>query len=89
MQRVDAQQAELRELNEINFSQLDARIDGPAAALPKTDADLRREMEAGFARREIRIEQRTADIMERSSVFWVESVLTLVGALATLPRLLP
>ncbi len=100
MQRVDAQRAELRELNELNFSRFtaelqagmtrtDARIGALEAALAKTDADLRREMETGFARLEIKIEQRTADIMKWSFVFWVGAVVTLVGALATLPRLIP
>lgn len=107
MQRMDAQRAELRELNELNFSRFDARlgelrsdlqaglaradarIDALGAALAKTDADIRREMETGFARLEIKIEQRTADIMKWSFVFWVGSVVTLVGALATLARFIP
>jgi len=79
---VDAQRADLRELNELNFSRFtaelqagltrtDARIGALEAALAKTDADLRREMETGFARLEMKIEQRTADIMKWSFVFWV------------------
>mgnify|MGYP001607369480 CR=1 FL=1 len=107
MQRVDAQRAELREINELMFArfasllgertaELEARAESRfgelQAGLARTDGnltDLRRDMETGFARLETRIEQRTADIMKWSLVFWVGSVVTLVGALATLARLLP
>lgn len=46
MQQVDAQRAELRELNELNFSRVDARFAEARADL----AELRQEMQAGFAR---------------------------------------
>ncbi len=77
-------------------AELESRIEALSgelrAGLAKTDAqvaDLRRDMETGFARLETRIEQRTADIMKWSFVFWVGSVATLVGALATLARFVP
>jgi hypothetical protein len=43
MQQVDAQRAELRELNELNFARFDARV---SAAV----AELRQEMQVGFAK---------------------------------------
>lgn len=103
MNRIDAQRAELRDLNELNFSRIDARfaqidarfneIDARFnefdARLGKMDADLRREMQAGFARLELKIEQRAADMMKWSFVFWVGSVLTITGALTALSRFLP
>ena len=100
MQRVDVQHAELRELNELNFSRFaahlqaamartDSRLGELDARLAKTDADLRREMETGFARLEMKIEQRTADIMKWSIVFWIGSVMTLVGTLTALVRIFP
>lgn len=109
MQGVEAHRAELRELNELNFSrfnarfaefearfgefearfgQVDARLGELEARLARTDADIRREMELGFARLEIKIEQRAADIMKWSFVFWVGAVLALAGALAALVRFL-
>ncbi len=120
MQGIDAQRAELRELNELSVSRLEARFDQVEArfdqvearfgqvearfgrvdarfgelevkleaGLAKTDADLRRAMEAGFARLEVKIEQRTADIMKWSFVFWVGSIVALAGALAALARFL-
>lgn len=120
MQRVDAQRAELRDLNESNFARVDARLgehsvvlqaalaryderfDVLEAAIGRHDsrfsemqadlkgqaalmADLRRDVDTGFARLETRIEQRTADIMKWSFLFWIGSVATLVGALRFLP----
>ena len=82
MQRVDAQRAELRELNELSVSRLEAR-------LGEVRADLEKKMETGFARLETRVEQRTADIMKWSFAFWAGSVLVTVSALAALARFLP
>jgi hypothetical protein len=48
MQQVDAQRAELRELNESNFSRMDARLAGMATQADL--AELRQEIKAGFAR---------------------------------------
>ena len=100
MTRMDAQRTELRELNELNFSriaagfgELEARLRAEfQAGQARTDssvADLRRDMELGFARLEMKVEQRTADIMRWSFAFWVGSVLTITGALVALSRFLP
>jgi len=138
MHGVDAQRAELRELNELNFARiderfkrvdirfdavdtrfdavdarfdamesrlaaverrLDARMDGIEARMDKIEARmggfeeklaaLAIQMEKGFAGLEAKIDQRTADIMKWSFVFWVGSVLTITGALVALSRFLP
>lgn len=77
MQQVELQRAELRELNELNFSRFDAR-------LGETRAELRQEMQAGFGRLENKLEQRTADLMKWSFVFWIGAV----GAVAALAGVL-
>jgi hypothetical protein len=77
MHGVDVQRAELRELNELNYARFDARFN-----------ELRHDMHAGFAqlesRIEAKIEQRTADLMKWSFVFWVGAV----GAIAVLAGVL-
>ena len=78
---MEAQRAELRELNELNFSRVDTRLN-----------ELDRVMDARFAqfeativgRLEAKIEQRTADLMKWSFVFWcgaVAAVAALAGVL--------
>lgn len=107
MQRVDVQRAELRELNELTVSRLEARLGEVRSEIQAQLTDLRRDMETGFARQdgarielekkmetgfarlETRIEQRTVDIMKWSFVFWVGSVVTVVGAMVALARFLP
>lgn len=95
MQNVEAQRAELRELNELNYSRMDARLDGFDARLEQHRAEVdarfdrfEKDMHAGFARLEIKIEQRFADTMKWSFVFWIGSVLTLAGAFAAIARFL-
>lgn len=71
---------------------LDARMDGIEARMDTFEAKLAAlviQMEKGFARLEMKIDQRTADIMKWSFVFWVGSVLTMTGALVALSRFLP
>ena len=77
MQGVDTQRAELRELNELNFARLDAR-------LSTSVAELRQEMHAGFAQLEARLERRMSDLIKWSFVFWVGAV----GAIAALAGVL-
>jgi ABC-type phosphate transport system auxiliary subunit len=95
MQQVDAQRAELRELNELNFSRFDARLAEAREAMRADLAELRQEIQAGFAkwdgelrqglaRVETKLEQRTADLIKWSFVFWVGAV----GAIAALAGVL-
>ena len=88
MQQVDTQRAELRELNDLNFTQFDARL---TAAV----VELRQEMQVGFerwggelrqemAQLEIRLERRIGDLLKWSFVFWVGAV----GAIAVLAGVL-
>lgn len=81
MQNMEAQRTELRELNELNFSRFESRFN-----------ELSRVMDARFAqfeasivgRLEAKIEQRTADLMKWSFVFWcgaVAAVAALAGVL--------
>jgi hypothetical protein len=89
MQRVDAQRAELRELNELNFARVDARLN----RVEERFAEFGREMNARFAqmeativgRLEAKIEQRTADLMKWSFLFWVGAVAA-IAALAGVLR---
>ena len=91
MQQVDAQRAELRELNELNFSRFDARLAESRQATQADVAELRQEMRVGFAdlrqemaHLETRLERRIADLIKWSFVFWVGAV----GAIAMLAGVL-
>lgn len=97
MREKDAQENHLRELIELRVSRSEARIDNRFAELrqemqagfARSDGlfgDLRRDMEVGFARVETKLEQRTGELMKWSFVFWMGSVVTLVGALVTMDR---
>ena len=80
MQQMDVQRAELRGLNELNFARVDARLVATQAQV----AELRQELQAGLARFETKLEQRTADLIKWSFVFWVGAV----GAIAVLAGVL-
>ena len=73
IQQVDAQ-------NELHFARFDARL----AEMRADCAELRQEMQVGFARLETKIEQRSADLIKWSFVFWVGAV----GAIALLAGVL-
>ncbi|HEV8304897.1 MAG TPA: hypothetical protein VGQ25_08060 [Gemmatimonadales bacterium] len=78
MQNVETQRAELRELNELNYSRFElnfSRIDERLAGLA-TQADL--------AHLEARLERRIGDLIKWSFVFWVGAV----GAIAMLAGVL-
>ena len=66
-----------RQDSRARFSQIDGRFN-----------QVEKETGLGFARLEAMIEKRRADIMKWSFVFWVGSVVTLLGALVTLSRFL-
>ena len=71
MHQVDAQRAELRELNELNFARFEARLAQCEATI--------------VGRLEAKIEQRAADLMKWSFVFWIGAVAA-VAALAGVLR---
>ncbi len=71
MHHVDAQRAELRELNELNFARFEARLVQLEATI--------------VGRLEAKIEQRTADLMKWSFLFWVGAVAA-IAALAGVLR---
>ncbi len=95
MQQTDANRSELRELNELYVARFEARLAEVREASRADLAELRQEMLAGFAkvredlqvglsRVETKLEQRTADLMKWSFVFWVGAV----GAIAVLAGVL-
>jgi hypothetical protein len=90
-QQVDAQRAELRDLNELNFARFDARLREQHERFDARLGELREEMRVGFAdmRRELavleaRFERRFSDLIKWSFVFWVGAV----GAIAILAGVL-
>lgn len=80
MRGIDTQRAELRELNELSVSRLEARMDARIAELRVEMQGLRAEMQSGFGRLGVAIEKRFADLLKWSFVFWISSV----GAFAVL-----
>jgi hypothetical protein len=98
MQQVDVQRAELRELHELTFARFDGRLAearqemrAELAEMKAGFAELRQEMQRGLAelhqemgRLETKLEQRTADLIKWSFVFWVGAV----GAIAMLAGVL-
>jgi len=91
MQQVDTQRAEQRDLIELNFARFDARLAEMRQEARADIAELRQETKAGFAelrqemgRLETKLEQRSADLIKWSFVFWVGAV----GAIAVLAGVL-
>lgn len=82
MHQIDAQRAELRELNELNFTRFDARLNELTHVMNARFAQLEATV---VGRLEAKIEQRTADLMKWSFVFWVGAVAA-VAALAGVLR---
>ena len=77
MSNVDAQRAELREFNELNFAridsrfqQIDSRINETRHELRAEIAELRQEMRVGFAGVDSKIDRRFADLLKWSFLFW-------------------
>lgn len=88
MHGVEAQRAEVRELTDVSFPKLEARV-------ATTISELRQEMRLGFttlagelrremAELEARLERRIGDLIKWSFVFWVSAV----GAIAALAGVL-
>lgn len=91
--------AELRELNELNFSRLEARLDlrvGEVRTellrkmgeletrLRQEIGDLRSEIRAGFAELESRL---TSRLVRWMFVFWTGTTITLLGAMFAMLKL--
>lgn len=99
MDRVEAQRAELRELNELNFSRLDARFGQFEARFGQFEATLGQfetrlgqfdarlgQLEVTIVSRvEAKIERRFADLLKWSFVFWCGAVAS-IAALAGVLR---
>ena len=81
MQQVDAQRAELRELNELNFARIDARLAELATRADVTElrrtiqadlAELRQEMESRFAEARQETQSDFAKVREETQVRFAE-----------------
>lgn len=91
MQQIDAQRSELHELNELNFSRFSSLLNEKVAELRgdlhgleiKLRGDLHG-LESKVDRLEVKLEQRSADLIKWSFVFWVGAV----GAIALLAGVL-
>ena len=77
MQQVDTQRSELRELYDQQFARFSALLNDQISGL-------RHDLSVGLARLETKIEQRSADLIKWSFVFWVGAV----GAIALLAGVL-
>lgn len=71
MQQVDAQRAELRELNELNFSRIDARFAEARQAAQADLAELRQAMQGRFA--EVREEMKAGFANVREEMAHLET----------------
>lgn len=78
MQQQDTQRAELRELNELYLARFDARMAELRREIQTGFADMRAEfrlaLQTGLGSLESKLEQRTAELMKWSFVFWVGAV---------------
>jgi hypothetical protein len=75
--------SDLRELNELNFSRFDAKLEQRVAELDakieRRVAELRAEMREGFARVDQRFAEFEAKLTNRLFTFWVAQAATTVG----------
>ena len=84
LQQVDTQRADLRELNDLNFSRFEARLAEVRHEMQTGFAQLRQELQVGLSGVETKLAQRSADLIRWSFVFWVGAV----GAIAALAGVL-
>lgn len=88
MQQLDTQRADLRELNELNFSRFDATLERRVAEvhheMQAGFAQLRQELQVGLSGMETKLAQARADLIKWSFIFWVGAV----GAIAALAGVL-
>ncbi len=61
-----------RELNNLNFARFDGRLE-------QRIADLRKDMETGFARFDVKLADLRSELLMWMSLFWVGNVATTVG----------
>ncbi len=80
--RLDQKFSELQHEMQLGFAHATTQM----AELRGEMVETRRQSEAGIANLEIRMERRFADLMKWSFVFWIGSLVTLVGTLAALER---
>lgn len=85
MQQLDTQRADLRELNELNFSRFEARLAEVRHETQAGFAQLRQELQVGLSGVETKLAQRAADLIKWSFVFWVGAVAA-IAALAGVLR---
>ncbi|MGH7677434.1 MAG: hypothetical protein ACRENU_03135 [Gemmatimonadaceae bacterium] len=89
---VRADIAELRQEMNVRFAGINegfARADAQFAALDARFTALDGKLAAGFAAQDAAAAKRHADFMKWTLGFWAVSLVTLVGAIATLSRMLP
>ena len=72
-------------MHQVDARERDAATHGDLDQLRADIAELRQEMQVGFARLETRFERRFGDLIKWSFVFWVGAV----AAIAMLARVLP
>jgi len=72
-------------MHQVDARERDVATHGDLAQLRADIAELRQEMQVGFARLETRFERRFGDLIKWSFVFWVGAV----AAIAMLARVLP
>ncbi len=61
-----------RELNNLNFARFDGRLE-------QRIADLRKDMETGFARFDVKLADLRSELLKWMFLFWVGNVATTVG----------
>jgi len=95
--------SELRELNELNYTRFDAKLEQRAveleakidrlaveleAKIGRLAAELRAEMQVGFARMDQQFAQFEATLTKRMFVFWIGQAATTVGLVFGVVKLL-
>ena len=84
--------SELRELNEMNYTRFDAKLEKRVveleAKINQLAAELRAEMQVGFARMDRQFVQFEVTLTKRMFVFWVGQAATTVGLVFGVVKLL-
>ena len=84
--------SELRELNEMNYTRFDAKLEQRVveleAKINQLAAELRAEMQVGFARMDRQFAQFEVTLTKRMFVFWVGQAATTVGLVFGVVKLL-